>query len=100
MNMLDAATLEQLRDRYRNQATPSEVLREIVRLLGGQQCHRLDLLANVRAAFALGLGEASSIGGWSPDGTGELKDAQIDGFLTPAIEKNRSLWDRPKASAV
>jgi hypothetical protein len=95
MNMLDAATLEELRDRYRNQATPSELLREIVRLLGARQCHRLDLLANLRAVFALSLAEASPIGGWSPDGTGELKDAQIDGFLIPAIEKNRSRWDLP-----
>jgi hypothetical protein len=100
MNMLDATTLEQLRDRYRNQATPSELLREIVRLLGAQQCQRLDLLANIRAVFGLSLAEASPIGGWSPDGTGELKDAQIDRFLIPAIEKNRRLWDHPKAGAV
>lgn len=100
MRILDAATLEQLRDRYRNQVSPSELLREITRLLGGEQYHPLDLVANLRAAFALGLADASPIGGWSPDGTGELKDAQIDGFLTPAIEKNRTLWDRPMAGAV
>ena len=100
MKMPDAGTLERLRDRYRNHAAPSELLREIMRLLGAEQCHRLDVLANIRAVFALSLSEASPIGGWSPDGTGELKDAQLDGFLTPAIEKNRGLWDRPKASAV
>jgi hypothetical protein len=100
MNMLDGATLEQLRDRYRRHATPSELLREIMRLLGGERCHRLDLVANIRAVFALSLSEAKPIGGWEPDGTGELKDAQIDGFLTPAIENNRSLWDRPMAGAV
>lgn len=95
MNILDATTLEQLRDRYRHHATPAELLREIVRLLGGERCHRIDLLANIRAVFALSLSEASPIGGWSPDGTGELKDAQIDGFLIPAIERNRTRWDVP-----
>lgn len=95
MNMLDPPIVELLRDRYRNQATPSEVLREIVRLLGAERCHKLDLLANIRAVFGLSLAEAKPIGGWSPDGTGELKDAQIDRFLIPAIEKNRTHWDAP-----
>lgn len=99
MNILDPETLEALRAQYRDQATPSAILREIVRRLGGPgSCHKLDLLANVRAVFGLSLAEASPVGGWAADGTGELKDAQIDGFLTPAIENHRSDWDLPHAA--
>jgi hypothetical protein len=96
MDLLDQVTIERLRERYRHQARPSELLREIVRLLPTQPYHKLDLLANIRAVFALSLGEASPIGGWAPDGSGELKDAQIDGSLIPAIEAKRSQWDIPQ----
>src|SRR5256885_5674297 len=96
MDLLDRDTIERLRDRYRHQGSPSDVLREIIRLLPSQPYHKLDLLANIRAVFGLSLGEASPIGGWSPDGSGELKDAQIDGFLVPAIEGKRHQWDFPQ----
>jgi hypothetical protein len=96
MDNLDRKAIERLRERYRRQGSVSEVLREITRLLPSQPYHKLDLLANIRAVFALSLGEASPICGWSPDGSGELKDAQIDGFLIPAIEGKRNQWDFPQ----
>ncbi len=86
--------LDELRNRYRQTASPAAVLKEIVRSTEPQPCHKVDLIARMRAVFELTLQQASPIAGWAADGSGELKDQQIDGFLVPAIETNRSRWDR------
>lgn len=53
----------------------------------------LDWAMQMRAVFNLSLPELKSIGGWSPDGTGELDDARLDAVLVPAIERLRDSWD-------
>jgi hypothetical protein len=45
-------------------------------------------------AFCFADGEAYPIFGWFPDGTGELKDGDIDRLLTKRIQRTRSEWDR------
>jgi hypothetical protein len=44
-------------------------------------------------AFALPRNKVQCIGGWWHDGTGELKDEQINDFLIPAIEDH---WKPPR----
>jgi hypothetical protein len=90
---MDTVDLDGLRDGYRKTASPAAVLKQIARSAAHQPCHKLELIARMRSAFGLSLQQASPIAGWSPDGTGELKDAQIDTFLTPAIESTRGVWD-------
>jgi hypothetical protein len=98
MVTIDEQTIEHLRDRYRNQTRPSGLLREIINLSPGGECHKLDLIANIRATFFLSLNEASSICGWAADGTGELNDEKLDRYLSEAIDRNRNRWDTAAAS--
>lgn len=44
-------------------------------------------------AFCFADGEAYPIFGWFSDGTGELKDGDIDRLLTKRIQRTRSEWD-------
>jgi hypothetical protein len=44
-------------------------------------------------AFCFADGEAYPIFGWLPDGTGELKDGDLDRLLTKRIQRTRSEWD-------
>ena len=99
MNFINPTLLDNLRDSYRQTASPADVLKEIVRSWPTEPCHKLVLIAHMRAAFELTLQQAGPIAGWAVDGTGELKDAQIDSFLKPEIEHNRDLWDRRTVEA-
>src|SRR4051794_14524082 len=53
----------------------------------------LDWAKQMRAAFDLSLAEVKPIGGWSPDGSGELDDGRLDALLVPAIESRRGSWE-------
>lgn len=97
MRILDSNLLEQIRDEYREHATPSDLLRRIIQL-HAEPCHKLDLIANIRATFALSLNEASPIGGWAADGSGELNDEKLDRFLSEAIDQHRTGWDSKLAN--
>ena len=88
-------TVNELRELYEQSGSAAAVLRVIA---GSNPEQLLEWAKQMRNAFCLSLPDVKTIGGWSPDGTGELKDAQIDGFLIPAIEKNRDLWDVPQQS--
>ena len=92
MILFDNDVLEQMREGYRNRVSPCDLLRQMIQLLPSPH-HKLDLIGNIRAAFTLSLNEASCIGGWEADGSGELNDAKIDGFLSEAIDRHRSRWD-------
>ncbi len=45
-------------------------------------------------AFCFSDGQAYPIFGWLPDGTGELKDSDIDDLLTRRINQARSNWEK------
>jgi hypothetical protein len=88
----DSESLMELRELYRRSRSAAAVVRAIASR-GSES--RLEWAKQLRAAFGLSLSQVSPIGGWELDGTGELKDEQLDGFLVPAIESTRSVWDRP-----
>jgi hypothetical protein len=98
MVTINDETIERLRDLYRNHMRPSGLLRQILSLSPDCKCHKLDLIANIRAVFSLSLNEASSICGWEADGTGELSDEKLDRYLSDAIDRHRSSWDTAAAS--
>jgi hypothetical protein len=85
-------------EQFRRGIPVSEILKGVV-----QSCPEIHtkfhMLQWIRETFCLSLGQASPIGGWEPDGTGELSDTQLDKLLGPEIEKNRQLWDSPRGGA-
>jgi hypothetical protein len=45
-------------------------------------------------AFCFMDGQGYPIFGWLPDGTGELKDANIDYLLSRRIQQTRGAWEK------
>jgi hypothetical protein len=84
-------TVFELRELYRHSRSAANVVRAIVESTPG---YFLEWAKLLRAAFDLSLGQVKTIGGWLPDGTGELNDDQLDYFFVPAIESTRSSWDK------
>ncbi|HTA46726.1 MAG TPA: hypothetical protein VK789_29990 [Bryobacteraceae bacterium] len=74
--------------RYLDGATPSEILHEVCADRPNIPIPELMIL--MESAFSLELPDVSCIGGWEPDGTGELNDQQLDYFLTRSIEQKRA----------
>jgi hypothetical protein len=72
---------------------PSEMLRTIVSHYPDEMLDRNFFYQYFTEAFCFSEGEASPLFGWLPDGTGELKDANIDYLMTKRIAKNRSVWE-------
>jgi hypothetical protein len=88
MTTIPAKSVAELRQLYDQSKSAAVVLKA----LAGAGGFTLEWAKQMRAAFGLSLTQVSPIGGWAPDGTGELKDAQLDSFLVPAIESTRSIW--------
>lgn len=93
MEELNPVILLRLRGMARNGDTPSRMLREIIDRLAPAIPHKITLIKYMRAAFCLSLQQASPVPGWAPDGSGELNDSRLDGFLVPEIIKNRPSWE-------
>jgi hypothetical protein len=82
--MWDSGTIQWASDRYRQGGTPSQILKEAAMLR--PEATTSDLMELMRLAFCLPYPAVQCIGGWWHDGSGELSDAQLDAFLTRAIE--------------
>jgi len=93
MIAMDNKTILELRELYLRVGSAAEVFKSIAGSNAAFTTHKLELVKQIRAAFNLSLGQASPIGGWAPDGTGELSDSRLDSLLVPAIESTRSSWD-------
>lgn len=79
---------------------PSEMLRTIVAHHSPEVVAPVVFYQYFKEAFCFSEGEASPLYGWRPDGTGELKDANIDYLMTRRIHKNRMVWgSAPRASS-
>jgi hypothetical protein len=75
---------------------PSEMLRKIVSCHPSETLTRNVFYQYFTEAFCFCEGEASPLFGWLPDGTGELKDANIDYLMTKRIQKNRNVWENAR----
>lgn len=53
---------------------------------------RHEIGVHFRAAFGLSIGDVSCLGGWIPDGSGEISDASLNAFIVPSIVLNRTKW--------
>lgn len=90
MISIQADTVMELRELYDRSRSAATVLKAIVESRGG---YSLEWGKQMRAAFNLSLAQIIPIGGWSPDGTGQLDDSRLDSLLVPAIESTRSSWE-------
>lgn len=70
----------------------------MIQLSSPHEPHILDLIKDLREAFCLTFQQAKPIAGWSPDGSGELTDNQLDDFLMSEIVRNRNDWEKNKAA--
>ncbi len=94
MERTDPILVAELRRMGREGQPPAMMLHEIIRFLGPRVPHKLTLIAHMRDAFRLSLAEASPIAGWSSEAPAELSDTQLNGLLSPIIQRNREQWER------
>ena len=90
MEELDREIVRQLRLKAVQGANPSRLLRDVIDQLSPLLPHKVTLIRYIREAFCLSLQQASPIGGWEADGSGELSDANLDAFVQVEIVKNRA----------
>jgi hypothetical protein len=93
MEEINPIIVQHLRDMARRRDSASQILRELIQRLSPEEPHIVTLMKYMRKAFSLSLQQVSPVAGWSPDGTGELQDAQLDKLVMPEILKNRPQWD-------
>jgi hypothetical protein len=73
----------------------SEILRTLIAHESAGEDGEVDrnlLVQYFSGAFCFSDGQAYPIFGWSPDGTGELNDADIDKLLAKRIQQTQSQW--------
>jgi hypothetical protein len=79
---------------------PSEMLRMIISRHPEDRLTRDVFARYFREAFCFLEGGDGPLWGWLPDGTGELKDADIDDLMTRRIEKHKPVWENtPRSSS-
>lgn len=86
--------VEKLRSKARRGERPSAMLREVVAELGPEGADRPLLVQYFSTAFCFTEGQAYKIFGWFPDGTGALKDSDLDDLLFHRIQETRAEWDK------
>lgn len=77
----DPQLVEDVRSMQRDGESPSRILR----YLAARQLRDVEMMSHFREAFGLSFHDVSCIGGWFPDASGELSDADIDRMLGTAI---------------
>ena len=97
MEELNPTLLADLRSMARRGTSPAQMLRELAPQVAQEPPLKFTLIRYLRAAFGLSLQQASPVGGWAADGSGELTDANLDTFLAPEIARNRPAWDPPSS---
>jgi hypothetical protein len=86
--------VEMLRAMARREEQPSAMLRAVIAQLGPETADRPLLVRYFSTAFCFSEGQGYKIFGWFPDGTGTLKDADLDRLLFQRIQELRPAWDR------
>jgi hypothetical protein len=95
MLTLQSGLVEMLRSLARRGEQPSVMLRSVVAQLEPEMANRQHLVLYFSTAFCFKDGQAYKIFGWFPDGSGPLKDPDIDRLLFKRIQETRAEWDRP-----
>jgi hypothetical protein len=72
---------------------PSDMLRMILSRHPGEMLDKDVFYQYFIETFCFSEGEASPLFGWLPDGTGELKDSNIDNLMNKRIQKNKGVWE-------
>lgn len=93
MEPLNQALIHELRCMARNGATVPQMLRTVLARGAHEQPYTVVFIKYLRGAFGLTLRQASPIGGWMPDSSGELSDSQLNDLLMLEILNNRPTWD-------
>jgi hypothetical protein len=94
--------IDMLRAMARRGEQPSVMLRALVAELGPEAADRPLLVRYFSTAFYFTEGQGYKIFGWFPDGTGALKDSDIDSLLSKRIQETRTAWhnDSPQSLPV
>jgi hypothetical protein len=95
MIAFDANLVEKIRLMARRADRPSSILREITTQLSPTIADQFVLIRYFAEAFCFKDGQGHPIHGWSPDGSGELKDDDIDHIMAKRIQQTRTDWDKP-----
>ncbi len=82
----------------RNGDRPSAILRDIITQHLPAIADQFKLIRYFAEAFFFNDGQGKPIHGWLPDGTGELKDADIDRIMSKRIQQTRTEWDKSDPS--
>jgi hypothetical protein len=72
---------------------PSAMLHAVIEQLGAETADRPMLVRFFSEAFCFTDGQAYKIFSWFPDGTGSLKDTDLDLLLSEPIRHTRGQWD-------
>jgi hypothetical protein len=95
MYSLDRELINNLRSMARRGDQPSAMLHAIVSHLTPAAADQLLLVRYFATAFSFQDGQGHPIHGWFPDGSGELKDSDIDRIMSRRIQQTRTEWDKP-----
>jgi hypothetical protein len=92
MNALADTLIQELRHHASRGAAVPDLLRLLHQRLGREAAYGTTLAKYFMAAFCLPLQAVSPIGGWTPETTGGLSDAEIQAIIYPEIMRTKSLW--------
>jgi len=99
MEPLDSELVDRLRAMARREEQPSTMLHAIVSHLSPVAVDQLLLVRYFAAAFSFKDGQGHPIHGWFADGSGELKDSDIDRIMSKRMQQTRAEWDKPEPSS-
>jgi hypothetical protein len=94
MDSLEPELIDRLRAMAGRGEHPSAMLRAIISHLAPATVDRLLLVSYFSTAFCFKDGQGHPIFGWFADGSGELKDSDINRLMTRRIQQTRAEWDR------
>jgi hypothetical protein len=101
METLHADLIATVRSMARKGERPSAMLRAVIEQLGAETADGPLLVRLFSEAFCFAEGQGYKVFGWFPDGTGALKDTDLDLLLSESIRQTRAQWDcRDGARAV
>lgn len=93
MNTLRRNLLRTIRSMAQRWDRPSQMLHELISRSAPEAADQQLLVRYFSEAFCFTEGQAYTIFGWLPDGTGKLPDSTLDHLLSRRIQQTRSEWE-------